>query len=199
MEKSPEFKTLSAIFTFHTKEGKEGIPDNTFDQLEHDSDRAAGVVAGTFVEQRLTELLRSRWPKTPLATKLDEKLTHSSSPLGSFSVKIDVAHLFGLITETARNELQQMKEIRNRFAHRLDISSFTHQEISSRCSNLNLFTTVIGKAPPPFVRPQEKLEEAEHRFGAPNDYWRNPRSRYIFTAMTFNLYLGHRPGAGAVI
>jgi hypothetical protein len=192
-------KKLTAIFTIHTKEGKEGIPVDTFDQLEHDSDRAAGVVAGSFVEQRLTELLRSRWPQTPLRKKLDDRLTHPGAALGSFSVKIDVAYLFGLITDVARNELFQMKEIRNCFAHNLGISSFDHQEISSRCNNLNLFTTIIGKEPPPVKRAPEKLKEAEIRFGGPNDYWRNPRSRYIFTAMTFNLYLGHRPGNGAVI
>src|SRR5262245_34620919 len=105
------------------------------------SERALGIIAATLVEIHLTELLkRSQISEKTTSSRATVKQTmfNSECPLGSFSAKIRLAYLMGMISEEAYKNLVTMKEIRNRFAHRLNISQFSHQEISSRCFNLTL-------------------------------------------------------------
>lgn len=128
---------------FYDEDGKKGIPDDTFDQLAKDSDRAVGIVGGSIVEQRLTELLLSRFPSGDIKEKIVERLFQSGGALGSFSVKIDAAYLFGLLTDVAWRELVTIKDIRNRFAHYLDISSFQNDRIKGLVANLKLIEQTI--------------------------------------------------------
>jgi hypothetical protein len=62
-------------------------------ELEHDSDRAAGIVGAVLVEESLTTLIRSRLIADE---ELLQELFRASGPLGAFSVKIKLAFLLGL-------------------------------------------------------------------------------------------------------
>lgn len=189
------------MIIFYHGEGDKRIPSDVFDQIEKDSDRAAGIVAAAVVEQRLAEFIQSRFPESKLAARLITKLFNSTSPLGSFSAKIDAAYLFGYISEEAQSDLQIIKEVRNRFAHSLDIDSFERPEIKARCENLRLvdrFVTemddedqaaiVRGDAP--------KSSGALMSFTGAGAQMKIPRQRYVTSAMVFNFFLGARPGSG---
>jgi DNA-binding MltR family transcriptional regulator len=89
------------------------INPSAFEQLTNDSDRAAGLVAAAIVEQRLEEVMKF-WLEKDL--EVQEKLFRVSGPLGTFSVKIDLAYLMGIITSEGRKDLIRMKDIRNDFA-----------------------------------------------------------------------------------
>lgn len=112
----------------------EGIR-NLYAELDRNSDRAVGVLAGSIVETHLTEFLKRN---TKHYGTMWNNRTHSSGPLGTFAVKIDVLYMFGLISKEAHFDLVRMKDIRNTFAHDLEINNFTTQPIKDWCENLRL-------------------------------------------------------------
>jgi DNA-binding MltR family transcriptional regulator len=102
-------------------------------EIERASDRAACIIAGSYVETKLTEYLKS---KVNHHKDLWDRLTHPSAPLGSFSVKIDIAFMFALITKEARSDLVILKDVRNAFAHKMTIAGFQDQWVQDKCKNL---------------------------------------------------------------
>jgi hypothetical protein len=111
------------------------------------SDRAAAIVAGTFLEHHLTAAIQMRMEKSE---KLTTELFRPSGVLGSFGVKIDIGYLIGLYSEETRRELQTIKDIRNTFAHRLKAKDFSYDRVKSLAANLrrieNITVTIlIGK------------------------------------------------------
>ncbi|RWF77027.1 MAG: hypothetical protein EOS26_10365 [Mesorhizobium sp.] len=186
---------------FYHGEGDKRIPSDVFDQIQRDSDRAAGIVAASIVEQRLAEFLQSRFPESKLAERLIAKLFNSIAPLGSFSAKIDAAYLFGYISEDAQSDLQVIKEMRNRFAHSLDIDSFERPEIKSRCENLRLvdrFVTDLDDEDQAAILRGDtpKTSGAMMSFAGAAALMKVPRQRYVTSTMVFNFFLGARPGSG---
>ncbi|MGP0091436.1 MAG: hypothetical protein ACLPKB_15980 [Xanthobacteraceae bacterium] len=119
-----------------TDEGPNAL--NILDELQHDSDRTAGIVGAVVVEESLTKLLQSR-----LEPDQDfiRELFRASGPLGPFSVKINMGYLMGLYSKTARKELDTIKEIRNEFAHRV-ARSFAFERIGALANNLSLSETI---------------------------------------------------------
>ena len=101
-------------------EGSTRVSDRPFIQLDDDSDRAAGIVAGALVERRLEDAIKARLLKDD---HLLNKLFHPSGAMGAFSVKIDFAYLLGIISSAGRSDLIIMKGIRNDFAHHFDFDS----------------------------------------------------------------------------
>jgi DNA-binding MltR family transcriptional regulator len=106
----------------------------TLRELEHTSDRAAGIVGAVLVDESLTALLKSRL--APDENLLNE-LFRSSGPLGPFSVKINLGFLMGLYSKDAWKELDTIKNIRNQFAHYAP-RSFAYQSINDLANNLSL-------------------------------------------------------------
>jgi DNA-binding MltR family transcriptional regulator len=85
------------------------------------SDRALGIIAASLVEIHLTKLIQDAFiTETKIGQKqtVQELMFNSSGPLGPFSNKIRLAYLMGLVSADFFKELEIMKEIRNRFAHR---------------------------------------------------------------------------------
>src|SRR5437870_4238944 len=89
--------------------------------LENDSDRAASIVAATIVEGRLERAIKCRLHPRKSET---EEFFRPSGPLGSFAIKIKLAYLMGIFGDQAYRDLITLKEIRNSFAHHLDILDF---------------------------------------------------------------------------
>jgi hypothetical protein len=168
-------------------------------ELARASDRAAAILAGSLVEARLTDFLGSHVQDDG---KIWKERTYSSAPLGSFAVKFDLAFLFHLITKLAHSDLIVMKDIRNRFAHDLDVQNFQAQSIKDKCGNLQLADIYV------------KNDEALSMYRVANDgvpdaiTGRNftfhiggsgareeladPRKRYIWTTKIFNIAFGLR-------
>jgi hypothetical protein len=113
----------------------------------------------------------------------------SSGPFGAFSSKIRTAYMMGLISEEFFQNLEIMREIRNRFAHHTEIGSFDIQEISSRCFNFTLVDKYIS-------------DEKAGRHGHPaalflydkpgsNEQLKRPKDRYVLSAQVFSMGLQH--------
>ena len=158
-------------------------------ELGHDSDRAAGIIGAVLVEESLAMLLRSR-----LVTDEDihREMFRSSGPLGSFSAKINLAHLLGLFGPTAKKELDTIREIRNEFAHRV-ARSFLFEPVRDLANNLSLSEKIefhisqkdgqavlyIG-AKPPADQPSEPILPSI----APDKL--TPRERYLRACQFFS-------------
>ena len=121
------------------------------DEIKGGSPRAVAVVAGAFVEDHLTRLIRHRLVKEAIKsgeTPLDQVL-RPGGPLGDFGNKISLAYIMGLISAEAWKELDAIRFIRNGFAHKLDTNSFAIDRISSRCQNLTLRKSIKIKLKAP--------------------------------------------------
>ncbi len=189
--------TTEGLGFYYFGKGKSRLGTDPFEQIEFDSDRAAGIVAGAVVEQRLTQAIKSKM--------LNENADHakiamgdtfrSSGPLGSFSSKINLAFLCKIISFEAFKDLNILKGIRNDFAHDLSLDTFDSSSIKDRCGNFMIINKHVGPVPLMYDIeniPVEIHEQRDPYLGYPDYLERlaNPRFRYTMTAQLLNYALG---------
>jgi Mannitol repressor len=184
--------TTEGLGFYYYGKGENRIGPNPFEQIEFDSDRAAGIVAGSIAETRLEQALRSRLRSEPPQIATD--LFRPSGALGSFKIKIDVAYLMGVLSEEAFKDLTIIKNIRNDFAHELELDSFVRPSIRDRCKNLVLIDRHVGPIPtiPSRDNPLPQVDRVSPYMGLP-DYEQklsDPRFRYVMSAQIISSLLG---------
>lgn len=103
-----------------------------------DSDRAAAIVAATFVEDHITRLVQWHLEQDE---KLLGELFKPGSPLGDFGVKVNLGYLLGLYSKVAWKELYTIRTIRNKFAHKLEVRDFKNDKMRGLTENLKLWET----------------------------------------------------------
>ena len=99
------------------------------------SDRAAAIVGATILDLLLTEALTIYLHDN---SKITKDFFSMNGPVGEFGPKTDLAFLIGLVTNETHRDLITIKDIRNRFAHRLSISDFKSQSIATLTNNLKI-------------------------------------------------------------
>jgi DNA-binding MltR family transcriptional regulator len=109
-------------------------------EIEDASDRAAAIVMASLVDARLTNALQAVMADSK---KIIRGLFRPSGPLGSFSSKIDLAYVIGVISDDAHSDLHTMKDVRNLFAHQLKATTFSDPRISAMCQKFRLIETMI--------------------------------------------------------
>lgn len=130
----------TGVWTYETDNEKA-----LFEGLENDSDRAAAIIAGSIIDIRLTAAIKHRLRRDDV---IENKLFQSSGPLGTFSAKIDLARLMGIISAPAYRDIHIIRDIRNSFAHDLRIRDFKSASIRDRAMNLKLIDThVLAQVP----------------------------------------------------
>ena len=95
----------------------------------------------------------------------------SEAPLSSFSARIKTAYCLGLVTKQEFDDLNLIRRIRNRFAHRFHGYTFENQEIIDWCNSLK--TPIVFKVILP-------------------DVLASYRDRYVFTVSMLVNQLGLR-------
>lgn len=159
------------------------------ESIELASDRAAAIIAGSIIESRVTKAVLARCSHVP---DIESMHFHPSGAMGSFRVKIDLALMLNIITLPAYKDLMNLKDIRNMFAHRLDIRDFTAQRIKDRVKNFGLIKTHVGELKNETGGIIVSLDyPAQPRIWVPRFVQRknNPRHRFMFTAQLFNVCL----------
>jgi DNA-binding MltR family transcriptional regulator len=160
------------------------------DQIEKDSDRAAAIVIAVIIERRLTQQIEARLHKHP---KIHKQLFRTSGPLGSFSAKIDLAHILGILSAEAHRDLVTTKDIRNAFAHYLDITNFKSQRIRDLCFNLKLVEKHVVEGSVLEFRASRKTAKEDFKvlIGVSDRaaILSDPRSRYLTSALMFDMLL----------
>lgn len=107
-------------------------------EIEGQSDRAAAIVGAAWIEEELEAAIRSFLIDDKESMK---KLLGKSSPLSSFSAKIDLACVLGMCSRVIAKDLHSIREIRNDFAHNILAKdnaklSFNSGHIKDKCMAL---------------------------------------------------------------
>lgn len=102
--------------------------------LSPETDRGCALMAAAFLDSELELLIRSCVVDD---RGVSDEVLGQAKPLGTFSSRIDVAYLLGLISLGARRDLHLIRKIRNEFGHVHHPLSFTDQAIASRCRELS--------------------------------------------------------------
>jgi hypothetical protein len=97
-----------------------------------ESDRAAGVLVGTLLDEALSALLMCDFVDSK---DLDKCVFSDDRLLGSLSAKIDFAFFRGHLTTSIRRNLHLLRKIRNHCAHRRT-ASFSKSPIRDLASEL---------------------------------------------------------------
>src|SRR5262249_32748525 len=74
-----------------------------------------------------------------------------TGPLATFSARIDMAYLLGLIPDNVRRELHLIRKIRNDFAHSSENLDFNNEAIANRCRELSRASWAREKGSEPRV------------------------------------------------
>lgn len=102
-------------------------------KFNKESDRGAVLVAGTMLDERLKEILKSFLLDSKSTVDLLEGF---NAPLGTFSSRIAACLSMGLIQKHEFDELNTIRKIRNEFAHTWDNASFETGLIKDLCFKL---------------------------------------------------------------
>jgi hypothetical protein len=134
-------------------------------EIDNSPDRAAAIVAASFIERHLELALKARLLRDEDYLK---EMFRSSGPLGSFASKIRMAYLLGICSKETTKDLETIKNIRNAFAHDVLIVDFETQRIRDLANNLtyatrNLEIRVVGEEdiPPQHAFPKPPKSSRE--------------------------------------
>lgn len=109
------------------------------EEMNLQTDRGVAIVGVAWVEDEIALALESFLVSESNAWK---RLFEGTGPLATFSAKIDLARLLGLITEAIRSDLHIIRDIRNEFAHQVahktDFTklSFSSAHLKDKCMAL---------------------------------------------------------------
>jgi hypothetical protein len=109
-------------------------------EIDQSTDRAAAICGGSYLEGLLLDALKRHLVKDEAAFK---KMFENSGPLATFEARIRIAYLTSLMTVELSRDLLILKDVRNKFAHRLDIQSFEVPTVRDMLGNLAYLTTGI--------------------------------------------------------
>jgi hypothetical protein len=167
------------------------------------NDRAIGVLGGALLDDALTNALTSDWRSdTDKRTETARaNLIREGGGALTFGLRIDLAYLLSIIGPEVHSDLSIIKEIRNRFAHRLvlrsarqasDIVTFGSPEIADRCGNLSVINSV------PYPAEGEALAEIEQKFPVDSAKGRFVQSIILLSAL-FELHAENNEGERSLV
>lgn len=104
------------------------------EEIEEAGDRAAAILAASLIEDRLEKAIKTflHYDK-----EITPQMFEGLGPLASFSAKTRAGFMLGIYSEPARKTLERIGQIRNRFAHELNVNAFTHPRISGVVQHLD--------------------------------------------------------------
>lgn len=102
------------------------------DRFHSETDRAAAVLAGGYLDSFLQDALRS--VLVP-CTRVDS-LFATQGPLGSLASKISLTCALGLATDELARDMDLVRKIRNHFAHHIWEATFEIAPVSDWCKQI---------------------------------------------------------------
>ena len=129
-----------------------------YDEMSKESDRASAILGAAFLDYSLTELLTNSFVDDSVSIEKLLGVTSGNAPLGAFSARIELAYCLGLIPANIRHDLDIIRKVRNRFAHKLHGLSFGVEPIRGFCASLQIGTMMRDLFPDgPFNNPRVKF------------------------------------------
>jgi DNA-binding MltR family transcriptional regulator len=99
--------------------------------LTPETDRGCALMGAAYLDVELERLLTRHFVNEPAVVK---EVLGQNRPLGSFSSRIDICYLLGLLGKKTHRDLHLIRKIRNDFAHQHKPITFAEQAIASRCN-----------------------------------------------------------------
>jgi len=112
------------------------------EQLIHETDRGAALVALAFLDEMLRRLSEAKM----LDRKIARKLLKYPGPLSTVAPRTDVAYSLGWIGPKTYYDLVTIREIRNKFAHAHEPLTFTDAAIEALCAKLRLGNVTVASS-----------------------------------------------------
>jgi DNA-binding MltR family transcriptional regulator len=151
-----------------------------------ESDRACAVLGAALLDSKLESLYARR------LRSHHEELLPSSQPLGSFYARIRVAQSLAWVSTDVAFDLNQIRSIRNEFAHNADHElSFADQAISDKCANLKVAKILVEANEYAASQPHPNLSAAAIR--AMGSVYRSARHQYEITVEMLAQHLDDLP------
>ena len=119
-------------------------------EFGEESDRAGAIVGGTYLDDLLRQLLVSAMvPQKTAVADLVGGEDKMERPLSSFASRIRATYCMGLISKSEYGDLQQIKAVRNRFAHAQHGCTFADPKVVKACNAMTLPRHVTSMNVPP--------------------------------------------------
>ena len=115
--------------------------------LSEETDRGCALMAAAYLDSELEKLLSKHFVNNE---NIKKEMLGVSRPLGSFSSRIDMAYLLGLVGPKAHRDLHLIRKVRNEFGHVPTPISFDDPALASRCKEL--YHDAYGKEVAPRVK-----------------------------------------------
>lgn len=141
-----------------------------FHELNNSVDRVTAIVGCAVIDNSLKDAIQRRLTDNERALKkfFDDK----EGPGHDTSAKIQLAHLLGVFSDETRTNLEAITSIRNKFAHRLYIRDFDHQELKQLFERITSYKRIADLPKLALFGPQPIPDNASRkaRFVATVDY-----------------------------
>lgn len=121
----------------------------TVQAFHAESDRAAAVLAGGFIESYLAKYLRSFMIEDESVGEMFDGF----GPFSDFKQRYEAAYAFGWLSSRQKGDLKYIAKIRNHFAHHPLKASFDSSPVCDWCSQLS---TKALPVPHPDLAPSNK-------------------------------------------
>jgi hypothetical protein len=110
------------------------------DDLNKETERGAALIATAFIDDLLGQTIGAFL----IANESRKVLTKGfNAPFGSFSLRIAGCHALGLISDQEFEECDNLRKVRNKFAHAVKMS-FNDQSVAAICANLTMCVPEAG-------------------------------------------------------
>lgn len=133
-------------------------------EMDSPNNRAAAIVAAAFTENNLALAIAARF--RVLTGDEEKNIFENRGVLSDFANKIDVGFALGIYGALVRDDLDNIRRIRNQFAHHLEVRDFDHAEVAPMCDCLNgpkyLDHAASPDPPKPRTRKDKYLDTAAH-------------------------------------
>jgi DNA-binding MltR family transcriptional regulator len=103
------------------------------DELDKESPRGKVLIASSYVDDQLRQILKAVMIQ---AREVEKLLEGFNAPLGTLSSRATAAYVMGLISQKEYDECNKIRAIRNKFAHAVQMS-FDDPSVIDLCRGLN--------------------------------------------------------------
>jgi DNA-binding MltR family transcriptional regulator len=141
-------------------------------RFHSESDRAAAVLAGGYLDSFLENALRSVF----ISGGIVDELFEGHGPLRSLSSKIAMTNALGLATDALARDMNLIRKIRNHFAHHIWDATFDIAPVSDWCREIAVVDQAVD------VATGERVKDTN-----------SARLRYLLAIGMATLLLAHSP------
>lgn len=126
----------------------------SFEELKILSERGWAITAAATLDERLAALLRAFFVDDE---RTADEMLEGTGAISAFAARIELAFLLGLISARERRLLNLIRKIRNDFAHRSSIASFSQSPIKEKCLELDATNILESEALGDLRKPQARF------------------------------------------